>query len=164
MVQWLVQNPRTGDTSILPVNPGSSYAGVSFGPQDRGRYGHYGHHHGRTNSFGPSSTSFGPSTTGQFDGQQSFGPTLLSSNRLNAFQKDYILGQSSSDEDKTVFELHITSTVLNDSATYACKISNEFGDDVHNIELTILGKCQPFIVVSRFMIFFEVYCLVTSRK
>ena len=69
-----------------------------------------------------------------------------------------------SDEDKTVFELHITSTVLNDSATYACKISNEFGDDVHNIELTILGKCELFIVsgflmiFSRFMIFSEVFC------
>lgn len=125
----MVQNPRTGETSILPVNPGSSYAGVSFGPynqQPSGLHHHgqqYHHHRQRTNGH-----------------ESNIGQVLLSSNRLNAFQKDYILGQSSTDDDKTVFELHITSTVLNDSTTYACKVSNEFGDDVHNIDLTILGK------------------------
>lgn len=60
---------------------------------------------------------------------------LLSSPRFNAFQKDF-----SGPDERTSFELHIISTQLSDSALYVCKISNEFGDDTRNMELTILGN------------------------
>lgn len=60
---------------------------------------------------------------------------LLSSPRFNAFQKDF-----SGPDERTSFELHILSTQLSDSALYVCKISNEFGDDTRNMELTILGN------------------------
>lgn len=55
--------------------------------------------------------------------------------RFLAFQKDF----PGSDK-KTVFELHIINSQLNDSALYVCKVANEFGEDAHNIELTVLGE------------------------
>lgn len=55
--------------------------------------------------------------------------------RFLAFQKNF----QDSDR-KTVFELHILNSQLNDSGLYVCKVFNEFGEDAHNIELTVLGK------------------------
>ena len=60
---------------------------------------------------------------------------LPTASRFMAFQKDY------EDTDKrTVFELHILNSQLNDSSLYVCKVFNEYGEDAHNIELTVLGK------------------------
>ena len=130
-VQWLVHDSRTGATNVLPVNPGSSFAGVSFGPPSQ-HSTHHTHAHRRN------------------DQMDTIGPSLMSSDRLNAFQKDYISSTSGSDDDRTVFELLLTRTILNDTATYVCKVSNEFGDDVHNIELTVLGTFfDLFFVVFR---------------
>ena len=58
-----------------------------------------------------------------------------SSSRLTAFQTDI-----AAPDERTSFELHIQSTRLTDSALYACKISNEFGDDSSSMELTVLGN------------------------
>jgi len=74
----------------------------------------------------------------QNDPQSSFSldtDDILSSPRFNAFQRDF-----PGPEERTIFELHIMATELNDSATYQCSISNEFGDDLRNMELTILGQ------------------------
>ena len=57
-----------------------------------------------------------------------------SNSRFSAYQRDY-----SGPEERTLFELQILSTQLNDTALYVCKISNEFGDDTRNMDLTILG-------------------------
>lgn len=59
--------------------------------------------------------------------------------RFSAFQKDF-----PGPDERTSFELHILSTQLSDSALYVCKISNEFGDDTKNMELTILGNAFCF--------------------
>ncbi|KAI1289806.1 Down syndrome cell adhesion molecule -like protein [Halotydeus destructor] len=68
-------------------------------------------------------TSFSPSS--RYYGQVS--------GRMLAFQKDY-----EDTEKRTVFELHILNTRLNDSSLYVCKVSNDYGEDSHNIELTVL--------------------------
>lgn len=59
--------------------------------------------------------------------------------RFSAFQKDF-----PGPEERTSFELQILSSELSDSALYVCKISNEFGDDTKNMELTILGNAFCF--------------------
>lgn len=69
---------------------------------------------------------------------------ITSSSRWNAFQRDFPISRIQEEEERTVFELHISTTEMKDSAVYTCRISNEYGDDVRNMELTIFGKYESF--------------------
>jgi len=68
---------------------------------------------------------------------------ITSSSRWNAFQRDFPISRIQEEEERTVFELHISTTEMKDSAVYTCRISNEYGDDVRNMELTIFDVPSP---------------------
>lgn len=134
-IEWYRQDIRTGKISLLsiPIFGMTEFdSSSSLSSSLRSSFG-------SSSSSSPEDTSLLESMNDRRVSPSSVSQTdILSSPRFNAFQRDF-----PGPEERTIFELHVLATELNDSSVYICKISNEYGDDTRNMELTILGKYIP---------------------
>ena len=124
-IEWSRQDVKTGKISLLSI---PIFAMTEFDASSSSSL---------TSPFGVSSSSLLDDTSVLTNRLPPSSPSvidILSSPRFNAFQRDF-----AGPEDRTVFELHIQATDLNDTSAYSCKISNEYGGDTRNMDLTILG-------------------------
>lgn len=140
-IKWFRQNPTTGQLILLPVTPDTtsviSHPQDDLSQSDVSKSGQSTSHHSSSRS--NNNYRYHQHQHHSSSSPSSFGVFYTSFERLTAFQINYPNRGDSDSDERTVFELFITSTQLNDSGLYVCKTSNEFGDDTHNSELTILG-------------------------